>query len=114
MVQAGLVKSAQFEALAQLVLQTADVDIAHDWLTLLPSIEGVVAKRETLPYRTDDVRGLRRAVARDLETLLNTRHEALEEIPESLEEVRRSLLVYGLPDFTLADRDGFGVRFASR
>ena len=29
----------------QLVLQTADVDVAREWLTLLPSIEGVVAKR---------------------------------------------------------------------
>jgi type VI secretion system protein ImpF len=72
--------------------------------------------RETLPYRTDDVRGLRRAVARDLEMLLNTRHEALEEIPESLEEVRRSLLVYGLPDFTalslLGPRDRARIRHA--
>ena len=29
----------------QLVLQTADVDVAREWLTLLPSLEGVVAKR---------------------------------------------------------------------
>jgi ATP-dependent DNA ligase len=29
----------------QLVLQTADFDVAREWLTLLPSIEGVVAKR---------------------------------------------------------------------
>jgi len=56
--------------------------------------------RETQPYRTDDVRGLKRAVARDLEALLNTRQEALEELPESFAEVRRSLVTYGLPDFT--------------
>ena len=29
----------------QLVLQTADVELARDWLTLLPCVEGVVAKR---------------------------------------------------------------------
>ena len=58
--------------------------------------------REAVPYRTDDVRGLKRAVARDLETLLNTRQEALDELPESLEAVRGSLLTYGLPDFTAA------------
>ena len=56
--------------------------------------------RETLPYRTDDVRGLKRAVARDLEALLNTRQETLQELPESFAEVRRSLVTYGLPDFT--------------
>ncbi len=48
------------------------------------------------------IRELKRAVARDLEALLNTRREALEELPESLEEVRRSLVTYGLPDFTAA------------
>jgi type VI secretion system protein ImpF len=48
------------------------------------------------------IRELKRAVARDLEALLNTRREALDELPESLEEVRRSLVTYGLPDFTAA------------
>jgi type VI secretion system protein ImpF len=48
------------------------------------------------------IRELKRAVARDLEALLNTRQEALDELPETLEEVRRSLVVYGLPDFTAA------------
>lgn len=42
---------------------------------------------------------LRQAVRRDLEWLLNTRHGA-EKIPETLEEVNRSLAVYGLPDIT--------------
>jgi type VI secretion system protein ImpF len=62
------------------------------------------------------IRELKRAVARDLEALLNTRHEALEEVPESLEEVRRSLVVYGLPDFTaaslLSPRDRSRIRRA--
>jgi type VI secretion system protein ImpF len=48
------------------------------------------------------IRELKRAVARDLEAMLNTRREALDELPESLEEVRRSLVTYGLPDFTAA------------
>lgn len=42
---------------------------------------------------------LRQAVRRDLEWLLNTRHNAVK-IPETLEEVNRSLAVYGLPDIT--------------
>ena len=41
----------------QLVLQTADVDVAHDWLTLLPSIEGVVAKRGDHRYQPARGRG---------------------------------------------------------
>jgi type VI secretion system protein ImpF len=32
--------------------------------------------------------------------MLNSRREALEELPEDFEEVRRSLVNYGLPDFT--------------
>jgi ATP-dependent DNA ligase len=34
----------------QLVEQTSDVTLAEDWLKLLPSIEGVVAKRADRPY----------------------------------------------------------------
>ncbi len=47
---------------------------------------------------------LRQAVRRDLEWLLNTRHGA-EKIPEGLEEVNRSLAVYGLPDITALGAD---------
>jgi type VI secretion system protein ImpF len=46
------------------------------------------------------VRGLKRSVSRDLEAMLNTRQEALDEIPAEFAEVSRSLLTYGLPDFT--------------
>lgn len=42
---------------------------------------------------------LKQAVKRDLEWLLNTRHSAVK-VPETLEEVNRSLAVYGLPDIT--------------
>jgi type VI secretion system protein ImpF len=41
-----------------------------------------------------------RNLQRDLEALLNTRQEALEELPPEFTEVRRSLVTYGLPDFT--------------
>ncbi len=42
---------------------------------------------------------LKQSVKRDLEWLLNTRHNGIE-IPETLEEVNQSLAVYGLPDLT--------------
>jgi type VI secretion system protein ImpF len=56
--------------------------------------------REPLHNRFQNLRQLKQAVARDLEALLNTRREALEEVPPEFAEVRRSLLNYGLPDFT--------------
>ena len=49
--------------------------------------------------RSQGVRELKQSVRRDLEWLLNTRHTA-DEIPEGLEEVNKSLAIYGLPDFT--------------
>lgn len=42
---------------------------------------------------------LKQSVKRDLEWLLNTRHNGIE-IAETLEEVNQSLAVYGLPDLT--------------
>lgn len=42
---------------------------------------------------------LKLAVKRDLEWLLNTRHNGIE-IPETLEELNESLAIYGLPDLT--------------
>ena len=71
---------------------------------------------EAASYRVDDLRGLKRSVARDLEALLNSRQEALDDLPEDLAQVRRSLLVYGLPDFTafslLGTRDRTRIRRA--
>jgi type VI secretion system protein ImpF len=58
------------------------------------------ASWEPVPKRFQTVRQLKRAVARDLEALLNTRQEALDELPSEFTEVRRSLLTYGLPDFS--------------
>ena len=55
---------------------------------------------EALPNRFQDLRQLQDAVKRDIEALLNTRQETLDEISPAFTEVRRSLLVYGLPDCT--------------
>ncbi len=49
--------------------------------------------------RSKSLRDLKLSVRRDLEWLLNTRRYP-EEVPERLEEVNKSLAVYGLPDFT--------------
>jgi len=55
---------------------------------------------EPVASRPQNLRALKRSVARDLEALLNTRQEALDELPEELVEVSRSIITYGLPDFT--------------
>jgi type VI secretion system protein ImpF len=57
-------------------------------------------RREPLHQRFQDVRQLKRTVTRDLEALLNTRQEQLTALPAACREVQRSLLTYGLPDFT--------------
>ena len=46
------------------------------------------------------LRELRTAVARDIEALLNTRRELLFDVAPELEQVRKSILMFGLPDFT--------------
>jgi type VI secretion system protein ImpF len=56
--------------------------------------------REPLSSRLQDLRRVKQAVIRDLEALLNTRQEALDELSPEFTEARRSLLTYGLPDFT--------------
>ena len=56
--------------------------------------------RESLPNRFQNVFQLKKAVARDLEALLNTRQELLEEVASEFTEVGRSLVTYGLPDFS--------------
>lgn len=49
--------------------------------------------------RSRSLSELKQAVRRDLEWLLNTRHSPIE-IPEGLEEINKSIAIYGLPDFT--------------
>lgn len=49
--------------------------------------------------RAKTLRDLKQAVRRDLEWLLNSRSFP-DEIPETLEEVNKSVAIYGLPDFS--------------
>ena len=64
---------------------------------LIDEDPGVLSSR--LLSRSQSVRKLKDAVRRDLEWLLNTRRIAVPP-DESLNEVNRSLYIYGLPDFT--------------
>ena len=57
------------------------------------------ATREAPRTQAQSLAELKRSVKRDLEWLLNTRHNGVE-IPETLEELNESLAVYGLPDLT--------------
>src|SRR5262249_15396249 len=72
---------------------------------LLPSVldrlldDDPEVSRETSKSRNQVLRELKQSVRRDLESLLNTRRRALPRPPE-LEELDRSLVSYGLPDFT--------------
>ena len=75
-------------------------------LSILPSVldrlldDEPGTLREPIPNRFQNLRELKKAVTRDLEDLLNTRQEMLEELPSEFAEVSRSLVSYGLPDFT--------------
>jgi type VI secretion system protein ImpF len=79
--------------------------VEHD-TRLLPSILDRLldhepdVSHEPMPLRFQNIRQLKQAVTRDLEALLNTRQELLSEPAPEFAEIRRSLLVYGLPDFT--------------
>ena len=46
------------------------------------------------------LRELKASVARDIEALLNTRRELLFDVSEEFAQVRKSVLMFGLPDFT--------------
>jgi type VI secretion system protein ImpF len=77
-----------------------------DYESIVPSIldrlmdDEPEVSREPLPNRFQNLSQLKKAVARDLEALLNTRQEILEEISPEFIEVSRSLVTYGLPDFS--------------
>ena len=79
---------------------------ADDEFDILPSVldrlldDEPGVDRESFSGRFFSLRDLTQAVARDLEALLNTRQEALEELPPEFAEVGHSLRTYGLPDFT--------------
>lgn len=56
------------------------------------------AEQEARTTYSTSLRDLKHAVRRDLEWLLNTRRPAMDIAP-GLEEVTRSVVMYGLPDF---------------
>ena len=58
--------------------------------------EAPASRSQTLDKVIDGVMG-------DLEALLNTRREALGEVPRELKRVNASLTTYGLPDFVSLD-----------
>lgn len=72
-------------------------------------------QQETPASRHQVLREMRESVRRDLETLLNTRIRPLE-VPDNLDELKTSLVNYGVPDFTgmplsaAEDRVAFGRR----
>lgn len=57
------------------------------------------ATQEAPKSRSKSLRELKQAVRRDIEWLLNTRHYS-GEVDEKLKEIRKSVVFYGLPDFT--------------
>ena len=75
-------------------------------LSILPSVldrlldDEPGTERDPIPNRFQNLRELKKAITRDLEDLLNTRQEILEDLPSEFAEVSRSLVSYGLPDFT--------------
>lgn len=55
--------------------------------------------RESDPYRRMDLKAAMAVVVRDLEHLLNSRR-SIARVPEPFKAVNRSVMVYGLKDFT--------------
>jgi type VI secretion system protein ImpF len=58
--------------------------------------------REPPVSRMKSLRQLKHSVRRDLEWLLNSR-SVIDEIPEDLNELKSSVFVFGIPDFTSAN-----------
>ena len=77
-----------------------EVDLVPSILDRLLDDKPENRQQEPPATRFQRISQLKESVARDLGALLNTRQETLEEIPPEFTELRSSLLVYGLPDFT--------------
>lgn len=60
------------------------------------------------PDRAKSIRLLKKSLQRDLEWLFNSR--ANHELPPDLEEVRKSVYNYGLPDYSHLSLNSFGDR----
>lgn len=79
---------------------------AENDVNLVPSVldrlldDRPAVTREPPLDRSRSLSQMRKSVTRDLEAMLNTRQEALQELSPEFVEVNRSLLTYGLPDFT--------------
>jgi type VI secretion system protein ImpF len=65
--------------------------------------------REPPKMRAQVLRELKQSLRRDLENLLNTRRRC-KALPEDLQELKISLVNYGIPDITGADLGGSGGR----
>ena len=87
---------------------------------LIPSVldrlldDSPEAEQESPYNRFQSFLQLKERIARDLEAMLNSRQQALEEIPAEFAEVSRSLLTYGLPDIlslnVLNEQDRYRLR----
>jgi type VI secretion system protein ImpF len=73
---------------------------------LLPSVlDRLIDARSESPQVQEslhfhNLQQVKQAVTRDLEALLNTRREYMKDLPPEFVETRRSLVHYGLPDFS--------------
>lgn len=83
-------------------------EVQQSLLDRLTDEEPGLAGDPTLTWG-ESVRRLKRTLRRDLEWLLNTRRAPIE-IPEACEEVRESLLTYGLSDISSRGRDAGETR----
>lgn len=79
-------------------MKTGEIRITPSIIDRLLDFEPKVST-EAPKSRSQSLRDLKQSVRRDLEWLLNSRHTA-DEVPEGLEEVNKSIAIYGLPDFT--------------
>lgn len=79
-------------------MKTSEIRITPSIIDRLLDFEPKVST-EAPKSRSQSLRDLKQSVRRDLEWLLNSRHTA-EEVPEGLEELNKSIAIYGLPDFT--------------
>jgi type VI secretion system protein ImpF len=75
-----------------------EIRITLSVLDRLLDFEPAISK-EAPKSRSKTLRELKQAVRRDIEWLLNTRHYS-GEIDNQLKEVQKSVVFYGLPDFT--------------
>lgn len=87
-----------------MAIRESEIKITPSILDRLIDLEPKNAN-EAPKSRSRSIEELKQSVKRDLEWLLNTRHTA-DKIPEDLEEVSKSIAIYGLPDFTgMSSRD---------